>query len=116
MNISGKRVLITGGSSGIGLAIARILLAKGAKAVISGRRSDVLAASSADLKTASDDVWSIAADVGTAKGRATTLRRALEDLPTSLDPRARDRRPSRAPDSDRAADFFFTNSGWSVRW
>src|SRR3546814_6367108 len=37
MNLHGKRVLITGGSSGIGLAIARSLLAKGAKAVVTGR-------------------------------------------------------------------------------
>ena len=31
MNVEGKRVLITGGSSGIGLALAHALLAKGAK-------------------------------------------------------------------------------------
>jgi hypothetical protein len=31
VNITGKRVLITGGSSGIGLALAQALLAKGAK-------------------------------------------------------------------------------------
>ena len=31
MKLDGKRVLVTGGSSGIGLAIAKALLAKGAK-------------------------------------------------------------------------------------
>ncbi len=80
MNLQGKRVLVTGGSSGIGLAIARILLAKGAKVVISGRRPDVLAAATEDLKKASDQVWSIAADVGTAAGRAATLQKARDAL------------------------------------
>ena len=42
MNITGKRVLITGGSSGIGLVLAQILLAKGAKVAISGRRPESL--------------------------------------------------------------------------
>jgi uncharacterized oxidoreductase len=31
VNINGKRLLITGGSSGIGLALAHTLLAKGAR-------------------------------------------------------------------------------------
>jgi NAD(P)-dependent dehydrogenase (short-subunit alcohol dehydrogenase family) len=43
MNIEGKRVLVTGGSSGIGLALAKAFLAKHAKVVISGRRPDALA-------------------------------------------------------------------------
>ena len=38
MNLQGKRVLVTGGSSGIGLAIAGILLAKGLVSRISRRR------------------------------------------------------------------------------
>ena len=42
MNLEGKRVLITGGSSGIGFAIAHALLAKGAKIAITGRRPAVL--------------------------------------------------------------------------
>ncbi len=50
MNLQDKRVLITGGSSGIGLAIARALLAKGARVVITGRRPDVLAASVRELQ------------------------------------------------------------------
>ncbi len=38
MKLEGKRVLITGGSTGIGFAIARALLAKGARVAISCRR------------------------------------------------------------------------------
>jgi len=80
MKLQGKRVLVTGGSSGIGLAVARILLAKGAEVVISGRRPDVLAAATEELKKAGDQVWSIAADVGTEKGRAATLQKARDAL------------------------------------
>ena len=79
MNVNGKRILITGGSSGIGLALARVLLAKGAKVAISGRRPDVLAAAVATLQ-AGGPVWGVAADVGTAAGRAATLKQALDAL------------------------------------
>ena len=39
MKLNGKRVLITGGSSGIGFAISQALLAKGARVAVTGRRS-----------------------------------------------------------------------------
>jgi uncharacterized oxidoreductase len=42
MNLLGKRALITGGSSGIGFAIAEAMLAKGAQIVITARRPDIL--------------------------------------------------------------------------
>ena len=37
MNLHDARVLVTGGSSGIGREVARLLLEQGAKVVISGR-------------------------------------------------------------------------------
>ena len=80
MNIAGKRVLVTGGSSGIGLAIAEALIAKGAKVVITGRRPDVLSAAAAKLQTGDAVVSGVAANVATPEGRATTLERAIEAL------------------------------------
>jgi short-subunit dehydrogenase len=43
MNVSGKRVLLTGATGGLGHAIARQLAAAGAHVIVSGRRGDVLA-------------------------------------------------------------------------
>jgi GST-like protein len=48
MDLQGKRVLVTGGSSGIGLAIAKALLAKSAKVAISGRRSALVSSALAE--------------------------------------------------------------------
>lgn len=42
MTLSGKHALITGGGTGIGLAIAQALVADGAHVTITGRRQDVL--------------------------------------------------------------------------
>jgi len=50
MNVAGKRVLITSGSSGIGFALARAFLAKGARIVITGRRPEALAAAVQELR------------------------------------------------------------------
>lgn len=80
MNLKGKRVLITGGSSGIGLAIAEAMLVEGAKVVISGRRSDALDAALDRLRKNGESVAAIAADVGTDEGRVRTLAFALEKL------------------------------------
>ena len=80
MDLQGKRVLITGGSSGIGLAMGQILLAKGARLVVTGRRPDVLATARAELEAGGGFVRSVVADVGTAEGRASTLDQALSAL------------------------------------
>ena len=50
LELTGKTALITGGTSGIGLAIARRLLAEGAKVFICGRDEAKLADALAELK------------------------------------------------------------------
>ncbi len=49
MQLSGQRVLLTGASGGIGLAIARAVHAKGAAVVATARREDVLEQLSTEL-------------------------------------------------------------------
>jgi short-subunit dehydrogenase len=80
VNIAGKRILITGGSSRIGRALARACLAKGAKVVITGRRPEPLAAALRELRQTSASVWSVAADVATPEGRTTTIHGAIDAL------------------------------------
>jgi uncharacterized oxidoreductase len=80
MKLEGKRVLITGGSSGIGFAVASALLAKGAKVAITGRRAAVVSAAVDMLRKAGGSVTGIAADVGTDEGRPLTLRQGLDAL------------------------------------
>ena len=48
MDLAGKHALVTGGGTGIGLAIARDLAARGAVVTITGRRQEALDAASGD--------------------------------------------------------------------
>ena len=57
MTISGKRVLITGGGSGLGADLARGFAAAGAEVVIAGRRADALA------RVATGGIRAVPADV-----------------------------------------------------
>jgi short-subunit dehydrogenase len=79
MNLEGKRVLVTGGSSGIGFAIARACLTKGCRVVITGRNNDRLTRAVNDLK-AMGDVTGVQADVATSAGRALSLEKTIEVL------------------------------------
>jgi len=78
MKLEGKRVLITGGSSGIGFAVASALLAIGAKVAITGRRAAVVSTAVDELRKAGGSVTGIAADVGTDEGRALSLQQVLD--------------------------------------
>lgn len=52
MTLSGKHALVTGGGTGIGLAIARALAAEGARVTITGRRQAVLEQAAGGTMTA----------------------------------------------------------------
>jgi short-subunit dehydrogenase len=80
VKIEGKRVLITGGSSGIGLALAHAFLAKGARVVITGRRAATLAKAISELQRVDESVRSVSADVATAEGRTATIEQAIDTL------------------------------------
>jgi len=80
MDIAGKRIVITGGSSGIGLALAQALGAKGARLLLTGRRPEPLEAAASQLRSAGVDAYAVAADVTTEEGRAATLAAARERL------------------------------------
>ncbi len=66
-SISGKVAVVTGGSRGIGLMIARGFVEAGAKTYISSRKADVCDAAAAELSQVGECI-SIPADLGSAAG------------------------------------------------
>ena len=68
MSVRGEGILINGGSSGVGFAVARAFLAKDAKVVVTGRRTDALAKLVEELRRRGPTVWSAAVDVATGRG------------------------------------------------
>lgn len=82
-SIAGKTAVVTGGSRGIGLMIARGYVEAGARVYISSRKADVCDSVAAEL-SASGDCYSVPADLSTEQG-VHTLAAALGDREESLD-------------------------------
>lgn len=78
MNLSGNTILITGGGSGIGRALAEALHAEGNTVVIAGRRASALA----EVTTANPGMQSIVLDVGDVDAIAAFGARVANDWPT----------------------------------
>jgi len=78
--LKGKRALITGGTSGIGLATARLFLQEGARLAITGRNPETLAAARSELGVDVLVILSDAADVGAQNKVADAVRQAFGGL------------------------------------
>lgn len=63
MLLSGKTIIITGASSGIGAAAAKIFAAQGAKVVLGARRAELLEQISKDISTNDGEAVFLAGDV-----------------------------------------------------
>ena len=67
--VAGKRVLVTGGGSGIGAMMAAGFAANGASVIIASRNAEALAATAAEVKTTtSADIETVVADLGSRAG------------------------------------------------
>ncbi|WP_369131047.1 SDR family NAD(P)-dependent oxidoreductase [Modestobacter roseus] len=78
LGLAGSRVLVTGGTSGIGLAVAAAFLAEGAAVGVVGRSPERMAAALAELEAAHPgaDVVGVVGDVGEEE----SLRAAVDTI------------------------------------
>ena len=76
-DLSGKRALVTGGSSGLGEAMARALGLAGAQVVLASRRADELRAAAQRMAAEGIDAQWLACDLATPEGALAGAREAL---------------------------------------
>jgi len=77
MNISGNTILVTGGASGIGKALAIRFLERGNEVVVCGRREDILDR----LRSEHPQIQTIRCDVASRQERETLVGQAADKFP-----------------------------------
>ena len=77
--LRGKQVLVTGGTTGIGFAIAERFLREGARVVVTGRNQELGSRAEAALRDAGES-WFLAADAGDPAAVARSADLAAERL------------------------------------
>jgi len=82
-DVSGKRALVTGGSRGIGLMIARGLVHAGARVIVSSRKTEELERAAEEL-AALGECHAVTGDVSTVEG-SVALARATSERFEALD-------------------------------
>ncbi|EFV12065.2 SDR family oxidoreductase [Segniliparus rugosus] len=82
VDLSGRNALITGGSRGIGRAIAQELLRRGAGVAITARKAEGLAQTAAELRGAfpGSKVHAVVANAGREEDRARAVRETVAEL------------------------------------
>ena len=76
MTLAGRGAVVTGGSRGIGLAVARALAEAGAAVVVAARGPDGLEAAARALCAAGRRAWAVPCDVADPEGVRTLAREA----------------------------------------
>jgi NAD(P)-dependent dehydrogenase (short-subunit alcohol dehydrogenase family) len=79
-DVSGKRALVTGGSRGIGLMIARGLVQAGARVIVSSRKAEDVQAAAGELAKLGD-CEAIPGDISTPEGAAALAGAVRERSP-----------------------------------
>ena len=64
LDLTGKKALITGGSRGLGMAIAKAMVANGAEVIVCGRKQENLDATVENFRKEGMDLTGIAANIG----------------------------------------------------
>jgi NAD(P)-dependent dehydrogenase (short-subunit alcohol dehydrogenase family) len=81
LELTGKRALVTGGSRGIGKAVAKALAAEGCDVVVSARGRDLLEASAAEIAAATERrVVAVVADTGSGESVRAMVDGAVDSL------------------------------------
>jgi NAD(P)-dependent dehydrogenase (short-subunit alcohol dehydrogenase family) len=82
--LDGKRLLITGGSRGLGREMALAIADAGADVVLTGRDQDSLEKTAADIRALGRQAWSVQADVSQAAPCEEACRAALTYGPIDI--------------------------------
>lgn len=76
--LDGKRLFVTGGSRGLGRAMALAIAEAGADVALTGRTEDTLAATAAEIRARGRQAWTIRADIGDPADCERACAEALE--------------------------------------